>query len=125
MSGDSLQERKKPRFYREPTEEEIDRDGSEIAEIHSRIRARIIGSRVLAGLIVAGIGTVGTIVELKTQSDFKPVDLLYNFGVPALFNGLAQIKVEKNLHHVEGEIPDIISNLIVKKNSEDESQPHA
>jgi hypothetical protein len=112
MTGETFEYRKRPRFYKEPSEEDIEAKGRTLAEIHAGIRARIFGSRVLASTVALGTGTLISASELYSNKDLKPLDVICNFGIPIAFNLFAEIKVENNLRKTEREITKIIPKLI-------------
>jgi hypothetical protein len=119
MPGEKFFERKKPRYYKEPSEEDIVEKGQALAEIHSGIRARVIGSRVLAATVAAGTGTAVTIAEIWSNNDIRPVDLLVNFSIPVAFNLFAEIKVENNLRRTEREISEILPDFLERSEYSD------
>lgn len=103
---------KKPsRFYEAPTEEAIEAEGTLIAEIRARIRARIVGSRVINSLVVLATGSLITTQEIMTNGYEKPLDLLTNYGFPAIFNGIAQMKIERSLRKTEDDMVMGITEL--------------
>lgn len=105
--GDGL-ERKRPRFFKEPTNEDIETNGWAVATVNARIRARIIGSRVMAGTVTLGIGTTLTAQELLTNTANKPVEFIANFVIPAIVNGVAEIKVERQLRRTAQEVGELL-----------------
>lgn len=111
VTGDKLLHNK-PRFYKEPSQDDIEANGSEMATIHARARARIIGSRVLSATVAFGIGIAMTAQEYLANGKVEPADCIANFGLPAIFNGLAQIKVERQLNHTEQELAEILPDIL-------------
>lgn len=107
MDSDKL-----PRFYRKPSEADVERDGSTMAEIRAQIRARILGSRAVSAVVSVSIGTAITAQEYLVDNGMKPTDLLANFAIPALVNGIAQIKIEKQLRQTGQELETIVPAII-------------
>lgn len=109
---DSMDSDKFPRFYRKPSEADVERDGSTMAEIRAQIRARILGSRAVSAVVSVSIGTAITAQEYLVDNGMKPTDLLANFAIPALVNGIAQIKIEKQLRQTGQELETIVPAII-------------
>lgn len=101
-----------PRFYRKPSEADVKRDGPTKAEIRARIRARILGSRAASAVVSVSIGTALTAQEYLADNGMKPTDLLANFAIPALVNGIAQIKIERQLRQTGQELETIVPAII-------------
>jgi hypothetical protein len=102
---------KRPKFYKEPKEAEIEAEGRTAAEIKARTRARIIGSRVLSATIAVSIGTAVTTQELWSRGDISIIDLLGNFGFPIIFNAVAEFKIEGQLRRMGQELIRVLPAL--------------
>jgi len=119
MRNDKFLERKLPRFYKEPSDDDIEANGWAMANIHARMRARIVSSRLLATTVALGTGTAITAQELLTNNGAKPVNVIANFCIPAIINGLAEIKVERQLRHTEHEVAELLPDILNANNSVD------
>lgn len=106
---------RRPNFYKRPSQEDIETNGWAAASIHANVRARIIGSRVLASSIVFTTGTILSAQELFSLG-FRPTTITANYLIPAVVNGLAEIKVERQLRHTERDINELLPYI----NSDDD-----
>lgn len=117
-------QRNRPRFFKEPSDEDIEANGWAMATVNARVRARIIGSRLMAGMVSLGIGTALTAQELLTNTANKPVDIIANFVIPAVINGVAEIKVERQLHRTAQEVGELLRDIPnINDNRGDASPP--
>ncbi len=101
----------KPRFYREPSESDIESMGVLAAEINARTRARIVGSRAISATVAIGTGTAITAYELLWGGDIEIVNLLGYFGSPILINTVAELKIEGQLRHMGEELIRILPEI--------------
>jgi hypothetical protein len=106
-----------PRFYRAPSEECIKEKGQPAAEIHARIRARVVGSRVMNALVAFGTGTGISLIEILKDGNLKSLDIATNYALPAFINGIAQLKIERQLIHTENEITVLLPSIIDDSNT--------
>jgi hypothetical protein len=102
---------KRPKFYKDPTDAEIEAEGRLTAEIKARTRARVIGSRVLSATVAVSIGTAITTQELLTGSNINIINVLGNFGIPILINTAAELKTEGQLRHMGQELIRVLPAL--------------
>lgn len=110
MPKEVFKNHKPPRFFKYPDQVEIQEKGLAVANVHQRIKARIIGSRVMTATVVLGIGTAISIQEYISNGTIRPVDILANYAIPSAINGLAEIKVEGQLRRTEKDLVEILSN---------------
>jgi hypothetical protein len=102
---------KQPKFYKEPTDAEIESGGRTAAEIKARTHARIIGSRVLSVTVAASIGTAITTQEILSEGNISIINIIGNFGIPILINTAAELKTERQLRHMGQELIRVLSML--------------
>jgi len=102
---------KRPRFYKKPTEYEIESVGVTAAEIRARTRARIIGSRVLSVAVATTVGTAITVADSLSGVKLSVPDIIVNFGIPAAINTAAQLKTENQLRHMGEEIIRVLPEI--------------
>jgi hypothetical protein len=102
---------KHPRFYKKPSESEIESEGKLTAEIMARTRARIIGSRVLSAVAVTGIGTLLTVQDAVSGKDLKAADLVGNFAFPIIINTAVELRIEKQLRNMGQELIRLLPEI--------------
>lgn len=125
MRSDKLLGGKQPRFFKEPSAEDVETKGWPMAHIHARVQARIVGSRVLNGTVAFGIGTAISVSDVLSHGTVTSGDLVANFGIPVVINGVAQVKVERQLRHTEREVAALLSGMLQPGQAADAAPPPA
>ncbi len=84
-----------PRFYREPSSEDVETYGSFVADARARVRAERTSSRLFSAAMALTTGISITILEAATAGlqDYKKG--LGNFVIPLVVNTVSEIRAER------------------------------
>jgi|GEM_PF-3955495 len=99
------------RFYKPPSPDEVEANGSIVADTRARIRAERRGSRLFSAAAAFTMGTLLNISEYLTVGSFDARDAVTNFAIPTLINTAMQLGREHTQKNELGHIRQMANGI--------------